>query len=116
MSEELKRCSLCGLCKENCPVFSLIIEETVSPRGKATLVKKELLDKIFYMCSLCKACEQTCPANVKLTAAFRDERAKLVDKGIETEKNIEMIKNIREFGNPFGKLEKDKKIKELFCC
>ena len=40
----------------------------------------------------------------------------LVEKGIETEKNKEMIKNIREFGNPFGKLEKDKKIKELFCC
>ena len=113
---ELSRCSLCGLCKENCPVFALITEETISPRGKSILLKKELLDKIFYMCSLCKACEVTCPANVKLAELFRGARVGLVERGIETEKNKEMIKNIREFGNPFGKLEKDKKIKELFCC
>lgn len=116
MNEELKRCSLCGLCKENCPVFSLIIEETVSPRGKSILLKKEVFDKVMYMCSLCKACEKTCPANVKLTDVFKEARANLVQNGAETEKNKEMIKNIREFGNPFGKMEKDKKIKDLFCC
>ena len=116
MNEELKRCSLCGLCKENCPVFKLIIEETVSPRGKAILLKKEILDKVFYMCTLCRSCEKICPAGVKLTDVFREARGNLVENGIETDKNIEMIKNIREFGNPFGKIEKGMKIRELFCC
>ena len=75
---------------------------------------KKIYDKIVYECSLCKACEEKCPLNLKLCDAFRKARKVLVESGKETEENKEMIKNIKEFGNPFGKVSG--KIGKLYCC
>jgi Fe-S oxidoreductase len=108
------KCIECGMCKSLCPVFKIIREESISPRGKAKMLKKEIYDKIVYECSLCKACEVKCPANVKLCDAFRKARLVLVEHNKETKENKEMIKNIREYGNPFGK--DAGKSKKLYCC
>ena len=51
----LEKCSLCGLCKSECPVFRIIKRETVGPRGKVILMKSNILDKILYLCCLCGA-------------------------------------------------------------
>lgn len=112
--KDIDKCSLCGFCKVNCPVFKVTLNETDSPRGKAVLIKKEYYSNIFYKCTLCKACIQDCPADADIK--LRDVRVKLVRNKAETEQNRKMIKNIREHGNPFGKVEKGKKPKELYCC
>lgn len=109
-----EKCIECGLCKANCPIFKSMLIETISPRGKAMLIKEKVLDKIFYQCTLCKACKIECPLDLDLE--FEKIREKLVKHGIETDANKKMIKNIREYGNPFGKIEKDKIPKELYCC
>lgn len=114
ISEICEKCVKCGMCKSLCPVFKIIREETISPRGKAIILEKEIYDKIVYECSLCKACEEKCPLGLKLCDAFRKARKVLVENRRETKENKEMIRNIRQEGNPFGKLKG--KAKKLYCC
>ena len=114
MTEDWAKCVKCGFCRSCCPVFSVLMSEVDSPRGKAILMQKDFLDELFYNCTLCKACKFTCPLSLDIDVA--EIRQKLVKNGITTEANEKMIKNIREFGNPFGKVEKGKKPKDLYCC
>ncbi len=112
MTVDCEKCSECGLCKANCPVYRALLDESVSARGKAKLMKGKIESGIFYVCTLCKACKQLCPAGLDL--GFEGERAKLVENGKETDANKRMIENIRKYGNPFGK--EGEKPKELHCC
>ena len=111
---DIEKCTLCGLCKANCPIYKVLLEEKYSPRGKAMLIKKEILSDIFYDCTLCGACEVECPVDIDID--MRKIRNKLVEKGMETSVNKKMIENVRKYGNPFGKIEKGKIPKELYCC
>jgi len=110
----LEECIKCGLCKSLCPVFDIMREEYYSPRGKAIMLSERFVDKIVFECNLCKACEKKCPLKIKVWEAVRKAREVSNLKGKELESNKEMIKNIRESGNPFGK-NTDKKDK-LYCC
>ena len=112
----LEKCSNCGMCKTVCPVFKVLLEETSSSRGRANLIKKDLMDSVFYVCSLCGACDIACPAGIKLSEEIKKMRTKMVEANIETKPNKEMMKNFREHGNPYGKIEKGKKPKDLYCC
>lgn len=96
----LEKCSLCGKCKEVCPVYNVVKKETVSPRGKAILIKKDILDKTFYICTLCGACAEICPNKVDLPKHIKKRRSLLVEKGVESKKNREMVENIRTKGHP----------------
>lgn len=113
VEEIIEKCVKCGLCKSLCPVFRIIREETISPRGRTILLDKKVYDKILYDCSLCKACESKCPLDLKLCSAFLKARVVLVESGKETKENKEMIKTIRQDGNPFGKKIKKGK---FYCC
>jgi len=114
VEEIIEKCVKCGLCKGLCPVFKIIREESISPRGKTIMLDKKIYEKILYDCSLCKACEETCPLGLKLCEAFRKARIVLVEEGKTTDENKEMIENIRKEGNPFGK--EAGKSKKLYCC
>lgn len=113
---DLEKCSLCGLCKAYCPVYNAVLNETVGPRGKAILIKKNISDEIFYTCSLCKSCDKECPAGIELCKEIRNARENLVKENKETEANKIMIENIKKFGNPFGRIEKGEIPKKLYCC
>jgi Fe-S oxidoreductase len=113
---KLEKCSLCGMCRSSCPVFRVMLTETSTPRAKSLIIKKELKDKMMYACTLCQACNINCPAGIKLDEEIESARKELVREGIETEANKKMMKNIREHGNPFGKVEKGKVPKDLYCC
>jgi len=69
---------------------------------------------VFYLCTLCKACEKNCPLNLDL--GLKEYRAELVQNRVETEATKKMIENVRQYGNPFGKVEKGKVPKDLYCC
>lgn len=112
--EIVDKCIKCGLCKSRCPVFKTLYEEANSPRGRATLLEEGVYDKIVFQCNLCKACEDKCPLKLKIWEAVRKSREVLVLEGKELKENKEMIKNIRETGNPFGK--NPEKAEKLYCC
>jgi Fe-S oxidoreductase len=113
--ETLEQCIKCGMCKSLCPVFKALREERISPRGHSILLQEKILQDSLFECNLCKACEKKCPLNLKICDAILKAREALVLKNKGIESNKEMIKNVRETGNPFGK---DPKVKDgkLYCC
>ncbi|MEA3248350.1 MAG: (Fe-S)-binding protein [Nanoarchaeota archaeon] len=103
VTEILEPCIKCGLCKHLCPVFRVLKEEAVSPRGKAIILSDKILDKVVFECTLCKGCEQECPLNVKVCDAILKAREAMVLRGKGLKSNGEMVENVRKYGNFFGK-------------
>ena len=112
----VNECSVCGMCKSNCPTYSILKNEVDSPRGKALLKKNNKYDAVFYNCTLCGACVVECPSNVDMDEEIRKVRKKLVDMGKSTPATIKMIENMKKYGNPYGKLEEGEVPKDLYCC
>ncbi|MDD5417767.1 MAG: 4Fe-4S dicluster domain-containing protein [Candidatus Nanoarchaeia archaeon] len=111
---ENKKCVRCGLCKYECPVLRVMLNEKYSPRGK--MIDIENIEDIAYYCTLCGACEVSCPVSLEVPEKIREARIKLVKAGKETQANKHMIENVRKFGNPFGEIKSGEKPKELYCC
>ncbi len=109
----VEKCILCGLCRQDSQLLKLTNKETLSARGKAILIKKGILDKVFYIDPLSNATVRSCPTGVNIASAVRKQREKMVESGIETKANRRMIENIREFGNPYGRMKKEE-IKEVY--
>lgn len=105
--EIVEKCIKCGLCKSLCPVFKVMREEIVSPRGKAIAINENLFEKFIYSCTLCGACEKQCPLNLELCTAFIQSRKVLVGQKKEISENKKMIENLNKTGNIFG-IEKKK--------
>jgi len=120
MISEAPKCTKCGLCKKSCPIFRVTLSETNSPRGKALLIKNDLLTDTIFKCTLCGNCELSCPLNIKFN--FNLIRSQIVSSGEETSANKKMIENVRKYGNPFGKpddsndSDSSTNSKELYCC
>ena len=112
----LEKCSRCGLCKANCAVFKAVLDETISARGRAILIDKNITSEIFFACSLCEACKTECPEEIDLPEEIQKMRKKMNNMNLETKPNKKMIENIRKHGNPYGKVEKGEKPKDLYCC
>jgi len=110
---KVNHCTLCGFCRI-CPVVRVGGSETLSPRAKVVLQNKDKHSIEFFDCMLCHACYSACPIGVDLK--LDEARKECNDKNIQTEANKKMIENVRQFGNPFGKVEKGKIPKELYCC
>ena len=43
----VEKCIQCGICKVNCPIFKVILKESVSPRGLTFLAKKEIPTPVY---------------------------------------------------------------------
>ncbi len=112
--EIFSSCIKCGMCKSICPVFSVLREEHLSPRGHSSLAIKNVFTDSFFHCTLCKACEEKCPIKLKICDAIIKIRESLSLEEKNIKENKEMIKKVRETGNPFGgeKSSGDK----LYCC
>jgi len=80
VTEILGPCINCGLCKSICPVFKVLRDEVVSPRGKVIVLSDKVLDKVIFECTLCKGCEQRCPLGIKVCDAIGKAREAMVLK------------------------------------
>lgn len=107
-------CIACGLCREACPVFTILRQEHIGPRGLALLADRSIPSLVFYQCTLCRSCRVVCP--VGHDPFGESIRAALVAQSVETESNRLMIENIRAYGNPFGVLKEGEIPKTLYCC
>lgn len=107
-------CISCGLCREACPVFTILRQEQISPRGLALLAEQGIASVVFYQCTLCRSCRVVCP--VGHDPDGEAIRSALPAQRVETESNRQMIANIRAYGNPFGALKEGEIPKTLYCC
>ena len=107
------KCILCGKCRADSALLKVTGKEILTARGKAILIQKGRLDKIFYIDPLNDVTVRSCPTNVEISEEIRKQRERLVENGMETKPNRRMIENVREFGHPYGGLEK-KEIKEVY--
>jgi len=115
--KELKtKCTLCGLCKFSCPAYRLLLDESVSPKGKAVLLKSSVLSKHLYVCTLCKACEFFCTIDeIDLVDKIRKAREKMVAAGQETDAGKELLENIEKYGTCVGPVKAGDKV-NFFAC
>jgi glycolate oxidase iron-sulfur subunit len=72
-SEDIYKCTKCGLCQSVCPIFEATGLETAVSRGKFTLLNGILQNKLklnkntskyFDLCLNCKACYDFCPSGI----------------------------------------------------
>ncbi len=122
--EELLYCINCGACLNFCPVFHQIGRNYGSKYlGSKGIIFagfsesfKKAVDSNCFSCTSCMACYQNCPVKINLPELMKKLRGYLEKENLQTGVNKEMIENIREFGNPFGKTEEGKIPKRLYCC
>jgi len=121
---ELLYCLNCGACLDFCPVFQQIGpnygDKYLGSRGIIFAGLSEGLKKAFnancFACTLCSLCFQNCPAKIDLPEMMKKLRDYMSREDIQTKENQEMISKIRQFNNPFGKVEKGKVPQKLYCC
>ncbi|MDD5481999.1 MAG: LUD domain-containing protein [Candidatus Shapirobacteria bacterium] len=121
---ELLHCLNCGACLNFCPVYHQIGshygDKYLGSRGVVFAAFSASFKKAksanCFACTLCSACLENCPAKIDLPELMRKLRTLLEKEGLQTRENEKMIANIRQFGNPFGKIEAGKIPKELYCC
>ncbi|MDZ7837671.1 MAG: (Fe-S)-binding protein [Actinomycetota bacterium] len=87
-SDDLFNCSRCGNCLAVCPIDRQTLDESVTPRGKLSLLEAvdrgiiEYTDKVskkVYTCTLCNYCANECPSGVALKEIFKAARLDMVD-------------------------------------
>lgn len=101
----------CGCCKDECPMYSEILEETISPKGRNVLIRAlvngvlqpdERAVRIAYSCLLCRRDEFSCTAHLKNAEATETFRKYLVDRGLPyLPGHALMIKSLENYGNPW---------------
>lgn len=72
-SEDIYKCTKCGLCQSVCPVYEVTGLETAVSRGKFTLLNGIIRGKLKFnrnttkyldLCLGCKACNEFCPSGI----------------------------------------------------
>jgi len=105
-------CIECRKCEENCSIF--IATGKYSPLEKLKIIddlrndleiNDEQIQTIFN-CTKCEACESACPQEIPLMDLFDWARHKIQTSfGLRNQKQLYLINNIVNTGNPFGQEE-----------
>jgi len=90
-AEEIIRCNKCGFCLATCPVYDVLRDEAIAPRGLLRLVRAvydgqlspsdDYAQRIFS-CSLCGVCTPTCPSGVEVDGILQAAREDLAAGGM----------------------------------
>lgn len=81
--DEIKRCTRCGLCIQNCPIYDILKDENNTSRGLITKLlgyhRKELDEKALKrdlkICLNCSKCKNNCPTGINTTNIFNHKNA-----------------------------------------
>lgn len=123
--KEILYCINCGACLNFCPVYHQIFSKygSKSFTGSKGVIgsyfrdsKEEVYKNGAFFCTTCKQCSENCPMKIDLPEMMRKVRENLIKEGIEPDSAKEMMNNFREFGNPFGNPNKERKCDKLYCC
>lgn len=122
----LEACSTChcGCCKDGCPIYSTMLEEQVTARGRNLIIRAylkgiigldERLSRAVYSCLLCRLDEENCGARLPNADIYESLRAELVEKGFgPLPEHQSLLSSLRNYGNPWmqPKSSRDKWIKK----
>ncbi len=84
-----------GMSKSLDPVYRVIKEETVSPRGQLLNLERGIYDQILYKSTLCMAAEQKSLSNISFSRIIRKARKVLTEQGLEPQSVKEVLKQIK---------------------
>jgi len=113
MLKTVESCALCrcGCCKDDCPMYSEILEETISPKGRNFMIRavlKGIIEpdertmRIAYSCLLCRRDEHSCVAHLKSADANESFRKYLIGKGQPLlPEHALLVKSLENYGNPW---------------
>ena len=113
MAEVVEACSRCrcGCCKDQCPMYSEILEESMSPKGRNALIRSilkgavepdERAVRIAYSCLLCRRDEQSCVAGLRNSDATEAFRRYLLERGAKLlPEHAALVKSLENYGNPW---------------
>ncbi|UCE91450.1 MAG: (Fe-S)-binding protein [Methanobacteriota archaeon] len=109
----------CGCCKDGCPVYEEVLEESMSPKGRNELIRAVLKGivepderamRIAYSCLLCRRDEESCGARLKNSEAVEQFRAFLLRRGLEMlPEHRDLANSLRNYGNPWGQARSSRK-------
>lgn len=101
----------CGCCKDECPMYSEMLEETISPKGRNFMVRAlvrgliepdERVMRIAYSCLLCRRDEQTCVAKLRNAEATEALRRYLLERGVPLlAEHEQLVRSLENYGNPW---------------
>ena len=88
--DQVLRCSSCGFCRADCPVFGATMRSAYNARGKMLLLQEVMDKKIklndelietLFQCTTCANCSTHCPSGVEVPAIIKQARKDMVDIG-----------------------------------
>lgn len=110
-SEEIYKCTKCGLCQAVCPIFRETGLETSVSRGKFTILNgivngqlkfNKKIGKYLDMCLGCRACFDFCPAGINAEEIINAARAEYASKyGVNPVKKL-IINGTKHFKVPIS--------------
>ena len=84
--DQVLRCSSCGFCRADCPVFGATMRSAYNARGKMLLLKEVMNKKIelndelietLFQCTTCANCSAHCPSGVEVPEIIKQARKDL---------------------------------------
>jgi fumarate reductase (CoM/CoB) subunit B len=111
------KCSLCGFCPKDleCPAFDEDGRwESSYARGKLSIVhgmiknphlgfqNSELAKERLFSCTGCGHCLYICPSGVNVPEIINTGKKLLVDANNYPKSHLDIVENIKKYGNPFG--------------
>ena len=115
--EQVLKCSKCGFCQADCPVFSATLRPAYNTRGKMLILKAvldgsvELTEDLcgtFYLCTECQACAVSCPSGVKGSEIVEKVRKELYERGFTPSSLVGIRDGILTAGNVFTSKQEDR--------
>jgi len=109
----------CGCCKDGCPMYAEILEESISPKGRNELIRaisKGIVEpderalRIAFSCLLCRRDEFSCSAQLKNADVTESFRRYLLERGVPMLPEHDLLaKNLANYGNPWGESKSARK-------
>lgn len=120
-SDEINKCSKCGLCQAVCPLYKLTGNECAVSKGKFVMldgvVKGDLtlnknIDKYLEMCLKCGKCMDFCPSGIDVLEIFRTAKHEYIKDKFEG-KFVGFLQSRAVFENLLTAAEKINSVKIL---
>ncbi|MCD6579388.1 (Fe-S)-binding protein [bacterium] len=65
---DIDKCTHCGKCLYDCPLYEKYLDQVFSPRGKIILLEHHMNNNDILICSYCGNCVKQCPLNIDIPA------------------------------------------------